>query len=90
MAVSRHVIVAGRVQGVFFRVWTREQAEALGISGWVRNRPDGNVEALVAGEEAAVATMIERMRCGPPGAKVERLTEEPVEESDGEGFVIRH
>ena len=90
MAVARHVIVAGRVQGVFFRAWTREQAEALGVSGWVRNRPDGSVEALVAGEKAAVEAMIERMRCGPPGAKVERLTEEPVEESDGEGFVIRH
>ena len=90
MAVARHVIVAGRVQGVFFRVWTREQAEALGVSGWVRNRPDGSVEALIAGEERAVEAMIERMRRGPPGAKVERLTEEPVEASDGEGFAIRH
>ena len=88
--IAKSVRVTGRVQGVFFRAWTREQAGALGVSGWVRNCPDGSVEALVAGEEASVAAMIERMRRGPPGAKVERLTEEAMEESASEGFAIRH
>ncbi|MGH6705936.1 MAG: acylphosphatase [Sphingomicrobium sp.] len=88
--IAKSVRVTGFVQGVFFRAWTKEQAEALGVSGWVRNCHDGSVEALVAGEEAAVEAMIERMRRGPPGANVEQLTEEPVEVSAGEGFAIRH
>ena len=60
------------------------------MSGWVRNRPDGSVEALAAGDEQAVSALIERMRRGPSAAKVERLTEGPSNESPGEGFVIRH
>lgn len=88
--IAKSVRVTGFVQGVFFRAWTKEQAEALGVSGWVRNHYDGSVEALVVGEESAVATMIEKMRRGPPGANVEQLTEEPVEELAGEGFAIRH
>ena len=90
MDSSRRVIVSGRVQGVFFRAWTKEQADALGVSGWVRNCPDGSVEALVAGEADAVEAMIERMRRGPPASKVERLSEEPTDDSTAEGFVIRH
>ena len=88
--IAKSVRVTGRVQGVFFRVWTMEQADALGVSGWVRNCPDGSVEALLSGEEASVAEMIERMRRGPPGAKVERLAEESIEGSDSGGFAIRH
>jgi acylphosphatase len=85
---ARKVRVSGRVQGVFFRAWTKEQADALGVNGWVRNRPDGSVEALVAGEEDAVAMMIERMRRGPPAANVEKLTEEPSDESAGDSFSL--
>lgn len=88
--IAKSVRVTGRVQGVFFRAWTREQAVALGVGGWVRNCPDGSVEALIAGEERAVEAMIERMRRGPPGANVEQLSEAPSDESAGEGFVIRH
>ena len=88
--IARSVRVQGQVQGVFFRAWTKEQADALGLTGWVRNCPDGSVEALVAGEPDAVDTMVERMRRGPPAAEVERLTDEPSGESPGEGFVIRH
>ena len=87
---GRRIRVMGRVQGVFFRAWTREQADALGVSGWVRNRHDGSVEALVAGEDTAVEAMVERMRRGPPSAKVEQLTEEPSDEPAGEEFVVRH
>jgi acylphosphatase len=64
------VRVTGRVQGVSFRYWTRQQAALLGLRGWVRNEADGSVSALVAGPEAAVAAMLERFWQGPPGAVV--------------------
>ena len=88
--ISRHVRVSGRVQGVFFRVWTKEQADALGVTGWVRNCPDGSVEAHVAGDAEAVERMIDAMRTGPRGASVERV--EVVDASPGHAdcFVIRH
>ena len=52
--IARHLSITGRVQGVFFRAWSREQADQLGVRGWIRNRPDGHVEAHVEGDEAAV------------------------------------
>ena len=69
----RRLIVHGRVQGVWYRGWTVDQAEALGVDGWVRNRRDGTVEMLVEGEETAVGQLIERCREGPPAARVERI-----------------
>ena len=90
MSTARRVTVAGRVQGVFFRAWTKEQADALGIAGWVRNCADGSVEALVAGEPDVVGAMVERMRRGPPAAEVKQLTDEPSGESPGEGFASRY
>ena len=90
MKIARLVSVTGLVQGVFFRAWTKEQADQLGLAGWVRNCPDGSVEALISGDAAAVAAMIERMRRGPPGATVERLTEEPDDRCVDEEFVVRH
>ena len=68
--VTRRLLIRGQVQGVFYRAWSAEQAEALGLRGWVRNRRDGSVEMLVAGPEMAVADMIERCRTGSPAAKV--------------------
>ena len=64
------VRIAGRVQGVSYRYWTRETAEALGLSGWVRNRRDGSVEALFSGAAADVAEMLRRCRDGPAAAVV--------------------
>ena len=90
MTIARHVTVAGRVQGVFFRAWTKQQADALGIRGWVRNTPDGHVEALVEGDDEAVERMIERMRDGPPSARVEDLRSGDVEPCDFAGFEVRH
>ena len=90
MIIARRVTVTGRVQGVFFRAWTKSQADELGVTGWVRNRADGSVEALVSGDAATVSAMIDRMRGGPPDALVERLTEEPDERYPGEAFVVRH
>jgi acylphosphatase len=65
-----HLRITGYVQGVYFRGWTAEQACALRITGWVRNRRDGSVEALFHGAAGDVAAMIELCRHGPPAAKV--------------------
>jgi acylphosphatase len=62
--------VTGRVQGVSFRAWTQDEARALGLTGWVRNERDGSVSALLSGPDDAVDAMIERLRCGPPAARV--------------------
>jgi acylphosphatase len=67
------VIVHGRVQGVAFRHYTCQRALELGVSGWVRNLPDGAVEGLFEGDDAAVAALVEWCRSGPPAAQVERL-----------------
>jgi acylphosphatase len=88
--VARHLSITGRVQGVFFRAWAREQADALGVTGWIRNRPDGHVEAHVEGEEAAVEEMIQRLRRGPPAARVEDLRTWDVEPCDFDDFEVRH
>jgi acylphosphatase len=73
MIVIRHVVVHGRVQGVFFRGFTEQEALKRGLRGWVRNRRDGTVEAVFAGEEGAVAGVIEACRRGPPAARVAAL-----------------
>lgn len=88
-AIARHVTVTGRVQGVFFRAWTREQAEELGVTGWVRNCPDGRVDVHVEGGQAAVEQLIERLRRGPPAASVEDVHVWDVELFDFEGFEVR-
>jgi acylphosphatase len=68
-----HVWISGRVQGVFFRANTRKQARSLGLTGWVRNLPDGDVEALFEGEKAAAERMLEWCRTGTPPARVDHL-----------------
>lgn len=68
--VRAHVIISGKVQGVYFRVETREQALALGVGGWVRNRPDGNVEGIFEGDKDRVEKLIGWCRQGPPKAVV--------------------
>jgi len=88
---ARHVRVLGHVQGVFFRVWAQGQARELGVNGWIRNRPDGSVEALVAGEEDCVARMIERMRSGPANARVDDVEVDEVEPAElSHRFEVRH
>ncbi len=71
------VRITGRVQGVGFRDWTLEEAERLGLTGWVRNEPDGSVLALIAGPAASVSQMLERFRHGPPGASVSSVERRP-------------
>jgi acylphosphatase len=72
----RHVTIRGRVQGVGFRYWTRRTATARDLEGWVRNRRDGSVEAVFAGDEDAVADMINLCRRGPDAARVEKVEEQ--------------
>lgn len=84
--LSLRVIVEGRVQGVWFRGWTIEQARMRGLDGWVRNRSDGSVEALFSGPPADVAAMVQACRRGPPSALVTRFREMPAEAPDAAGF----
>ena len=88
MTTARHVNVTGRVQGVSFRAWTCEQAEALGVSGWVRNLPDGSVEALLSGSERSVATLIEALHRGPAAAQVTDVRVSEAEPPPDPGFHI--
>lgn len=68
-----HVVVHGRVQGVYYRASTAQQAQRLAVRGWVRNRRDGTVEALLAGPEDAVQQMLDWMAQGPSVARVDKL-----------------
>lgn len=89
MTVRRRVIVHGLVQGVFFRDTTRRTAERHGVAGWVRNRPDGAVEAVFEGELEAVERLVAFARQGPRGAEVRRV-EVAQEGPEGlSGFVVR-
>ena len=89
-AVARHITVTGRVQGVFFRGWMRDQATGLGVTGWVRNCPDGRVDAHIEGEETAVQQLIERLHEGPPAAQVDDVKTWEVETFDFDDFEVRH
>lgn len=73
MKIAKMLKIHGRVQGVFFRESMRNEAKRIGVSGWVRNRKDGTVEALVQGEALLVEQMIDWARSGPPRAEVERV-----------------
>ena len=90
MNIARHVRLTGRVQGVFFRAWTRDQARELGVSGWVRNCDDGSVEAHIEGEDAAVRQLLDRIGQGPPSADVEDVQVEEVPAEGLDRFEVRH
>lgn len=79
--IRRRVVVHGRVQGVFFRDSARERARVHDVAGWVTNRPDGTVEAVLEGDPEAVARVLRFMETGPPQARVERVdvSDEPPE-----------
>ncbi len=80
------VVIEGRVQGVFFRAWIAQEAAAIGLNGWVRNRLDGAVEALFWGPGADVDGMIQACRQGPPMAHVTGITPYPAEAPARGGF----
>lgn len=83
---AKHLVITGRVQGVGFRDWMMRLARSLGVSGWVRNCTDGTVEALVAGEAAAVEELLRACRRGPPLAQVTRIAEQLADPPDRPGF----
>jgi len=85
--VTKHAIVHGRVQGVGFRAYLRREAERLGVTGWVRNRLDGTVEAMIHGWPDDVAQVLNWMRRGPPAA---RVTDLRVSDAAGEFETFEH
>ena len=87
--VAKRVVVHGSVQGVFFRDTTRRKAQERGVTGWVRNCPDGTVEALFEGEREAVEALVAFARQGPRGASVERVDVSDAPPEGGGGFAIR-
>nr|GMC46298.1 acylphosphatase-like isoform X1 [Ipomoea batatas]GMC56574.1 acylphosphatase-like isoform X1 [Ipomoea batatas] len=82
-------VIKGRVQGVFYRDWTVENAKELGLKGWVRNRRDGTVEALFSGSPEKVEEMEQRCRRGPPAAMVTGFDVFPCNDDPGAGFERR-
>lgn len=87
---AAHVIITGKVQGVYFRAETRKAATARGVTGWVRNRPDGSVEAVFEGDEAKVDEMLTWCETGSPRAEVANVD---VTWKEAEGFAdfeVRH
>ncbi len=91
MAARVHLFIDGRVQGVFYRAFTRNVATKLGLCGWVKNLYDGRVEAVIEGERTLIEEAIQRYRVGPPGAHVSDIEVEWEEFSGKEnGFEIRY
>jgi acylphosphatase len=90
MKTATHVFVSGTVQGVFYRSWTEETAMGLGLKGWVRNLPDGRVEAVFEGEKSKIRVVVELCRKGPPHAKVESIQVKKERLSGFERFEVRY
>ena len=87
--IRRRVVVHGYVQGVFFRETTRRRAMSIGVAGWVRNLPDGTVEAVFEGEREAVERLVDFCREGPRGARVDRVDVESQDPEELAGFETR-
>jgi acylphosphatase len=83
------VVVRGAVQAVGFRATTRSRARSLDVAGWVRNNPDGTVEAEVEGPADRIDALVEWFRHGPRGAEVEAIDVEPLDPTGDRGFIIR-
>ena len=86
---GRLVRIRGKVQGVWYRTWTMEEASRRGLRGWVRNRRDGSVEALFAGDLRVIEAMIEICRVGPPLARIDSISSEATADEPPEGFEQR-
>ena len=89
MQKTIHCYISGRVQGVFFRARTREQAMLFGLTGWVRNLPDGRVEVMASGEAAQIIHLQAWLKRGPEHARVLKLEVEELEHQEFENFSIR-
>ena len=86
---SARLRITGRVQGVGYRAWALQIASRLGLRGWVRNRSDGSVEALVIGEDDAVARIVEACREGPFGARVSDVAISDADDDGSVGFTAK-
>ena len=84
--IAMRLLISGQVQGVGFRAWTRREARRRGLRGWVRNLRDGRVEALIAGDDKAVETLIAACRRGPPMADVTGIERAPAADDGTPGF----
>lgn len=84
--IARRLTITGRVQGVGYRDWLVREARRLGLRGWVRNRPDGSVEALAAGEATAVEALVALCRRGPFPARVDGIAQDDAETPGAPGF----
>jgi acylphosphatase len=87
--VATRLIITGRVQGVGFRAWTQREARRRALRGWVRNRRDGSVEALIIGAPDAVDALVEICRRGPTLARVDQVTPSPAEDDGSPDFSER-
>ncbi len=83
---AKKLVISGTVHGVGYRAWMVHKATELGLSGWVRNRPDGAVEALIAGDVASVEEMSRLCRRGPRMAEVSSISEDLAEPPEQPGF----
>ncbi len=90
MTVRKHLFVSGRVQGVTFRASTRRKARQLGVNGWVKNIPDGRVEAVFEGEEESVEEIVDWCHRGPGPADVDEVEKTEEDPKGVEGFEIRY
>ncbi len=88
MAIRRRVTAYGKVQGVFLRDSTRQEAERLGVTGWVRNKPNGSVEAVFEGDPDMVEAMVWFLRNDPGSAEVDRVDVDEEEPGDLHGFKV--
>jgi len=89
MIATLRVVVSGRVQGVWYRAWTEKKARELGLSGWVRNRRDGSVEAVISGPVAAVETMLTAFWEGSDLSQVTAVERHPHDETIVPGFFVK-
>lgn len=89
MSAAYDVRVTGRVQGVWFRAYVAEQAEALGVTGWVANEPDGSLAGHFEGDTASVVALLELCRTGPSLARVDRVDSQPAEVTGAASFEVR-
>lgn len=90
MMMRWHIEIEGRVQGVFYRKSTKEKADSLGLSGWVKNEPNGAVTAEAEGDESTLKALVDWCHVGPPAAQVSSVKVTEVELQGDSGFSVRH
>ncbi len=90
MTARAHLIISGRVQGVYYRAFTQNTALRLGLHGWVRNMPDGGVEAVFEGQRQLIEQAISACKKGPSGSRVDHIAAAWQEPSGEQGFEIRY